>query len=191
MIIKSIIGLILAIAVGALGVSSLGEGIFGFLDKSKAGKMVEDARELSRIHAIYKTDNRDGLTAFAALNALATPVPLVGADVTYYGLVEDELNTKDLVKRGFSASQGEFTYVEMTTGDEGIYLVNASAQISKEVCDKINDIVGLPDDAAVPYAATGNAATDVLLFANNQTEFFCAEDSTATGVNAFVYYLAR
>ena len=191
MIIKSIIGLILAIAVGALGVSSLGEGIFGFLDKSKAGKMVEDARELSRIHAIYKTDNRDGLTAFAALNALATPVPLVAADVTYYDLVEDELNTKDLVKRGFAASQGEFTYIQSAVvGSEGFYLINASAQISDEVCDKINDIVGLGDNAAVPYTATASVSADMLALANNNTEFFCAEDDT-TAINAFVYYLAR
>jgi len=191
MIIKSIIGLILAIAVGALGVSSLGEGIFGFLDKSKAGKMVEDARELARIHAIYKTDNRDGLTAFGALNALATPVPLVAADTGYYNAVEAELNTKDLVKRGFAASQGEFTYIQSAAaGSEGIYLVNASAEISDEVCNKINDIVGLGDDAAVPYTGTGDVAADTLVLANNATEFFCAEDDT-TAINAFVYYVAR
>lgn len=189
MILKSIIGLILAIAVGALGVSSLGEGIFGFLDKSKAGKMVEDARELARIHAIYKTDNRDGLTAFGALNALAVPVPLVPVDGTYYSAIEVELNTKDLVKRGFAASQGEFTYVESAApGSEGIYLFNASAEISDEVCNKINEIVGVGE---VTYTPTVDVATDAPLIVNNNTEFFCAEDTTAAGVNAFVYYLVR
>jgi hypothetical protein len=190
MILKSIIGLILAIAVGALGVSSLGDGIFGFLDKSKAGKMVEDARELARIHAIYKADNRDGLNAFDKLTADAPSVTVANANATYYGLVEDELNTKDLVKRGFAASQGEFTYLELTVGDEGFYLINASAEISDEVCDKINEMVGFDAAATFPYTGTASVETDMLALANNTTEFFCAEDDT-TAVNAFVYYLVR
>jgi hypothetical protein len=178
MIIKSIIGLILAIAVGALGVSSLGDGIFGFLDKSKGGKLVEDARELSRIHAIYKTDDQDNRNAFDVA---------VSFD---YEVVETTLG--ELVKGDIKAATGLFSYFE-ATGDvltNGNYLVNASNEISDEVCDKINEMAGMTGVNQVPYTPGADLPTDLQAMASRNTEFFCAQDAT-NDVNVFAYYLMK
>ena len=65
MLVKIIIVLILTIAVGVLGFSDIGEGVFNFVDKSAAAEFAEDARDLTQIIEIYNTDQQGAQTAIA------------------------------------------------------------------------------------------------------------------------------
>jgi len=184
MIVKSIIGLILAIAVGALGISALGDGIFDFLGKSKGGKMVEDARELARVHAIYKIDQHDTLNAFQVEDAEQTV--LAGAPtVATYDQVAAELG--DLLKGQLQASLGEFSY---DVNGEEHFLVNlgtATDFISDEICAEINEMAGEAEGTVKNYSSVGG---DLMAVAGaDAREFACLTDSDSAENNVFVYGL--
>lgn len=84
--IKPIIGMVLIFALGVLGVSFLGEGIFTFNAKAKAEKTIEEARSVERAMTIYAMEN-DGRVDLGDI--------AIGEDLLKY-IKEDKLIKKHI-----------------------------------------------------------------------------------------------
>jgi len=134
MIIKSIVGLVLVLAMGVLGITFLGDGIFEFNDKAKAEAVIDEARDVERAMRVYALEH-DGRVDLGDVTA--------GENLLKY------LKEEGLLKQ----------HVGDVPAEE--WRLNDSTQIleklvkSEEECKYINNIIsGTPLTDAVPTCGT-------------------------------------
>lgn len=186
MLVKIIIVLILTIAVGVLGFSDIGEGVFNFVDKSAAAEFAEDARDLTQIVEIYNTDRQGQETAFGAATATTVDALTLGELSAF--LVSD-------ANGGFMKKPVSASYELLADVGGSAYLrfgEIANNEISADVCAEINEISTGNENAATASIAFG--ADDASLLAAlraapvqvDSQEMVCVEDSGNVGTfNAF------
>lgn len=211
-ILKIILGLILAIAVGAIFTDNMGDGYFDFQKKAKAEAFTNKVDDISAVMQTYKISKVDTVSVVEALET-NDPAPI---DVTMDNIVTEL--TKDevkLLKGDASVDLGELTVgTHVANGQEGVYLVlvgeAGNKQISDEICLKINEnITGTELTAAEMTANYGKAlgavattakdavydATDLFTaigvhdVVGGKVEGACFLDTDGAGNNAFVYYV--
>lgn len=212
-ILKIILGLILAIAVGAIFTDNLGDGYFDFQKKAKAEAFTNKVDDISAVMQTYKISKTDTVSVVDKLGS-------GGSDVSMNDVVTElTLPEVKLLKGDANVDIGQLAIGSddaplAASGETGVYLVlvsngaDANAdKISDEICEKINENIR-GDDAFVtpeldlsaitptagdtPYDATALfAAINVAdgTFIEGQTEGVCYKDSSGTGNNAFVYYV--
>jgi len=191
MLVKIIIVLILTIAVGVLGFSDIGEGVFNFVDKSAAAEFAEDGRDLTQIVEIYNTDQAGTQTAFAG----ATVLPAVISDLTLNTLNDflTQDTNGDFLKKPVSVAD-----YELLIDADSAYLrfgSVAGTAISEDVCNEIteiatgvNTVVGA-SPVSVAFGADNTSLLAILRSAAvdvDDNEMVCVEDSGNAGTyNAF------
>ena len=186
MLVKIIIVLILTIAVGVLGFSDIGEGVFNFVDKSAAAEYAEDARDLTQIVEIYSTDQQGGQTAFGGTADVAvTTVDLITLPQVSTFL-QDDVNG-DFLKKALP------TQYTLLADADSAYLRFGEVvgdELGADVCAEINEIA-TGDDAVAPTAIAYGIDNASLLAALrvadiDDLEMLCVEDSGNVGTfNAF------
>tara|TARA_R110001583_G_scaffold4718_14_gene26907 strand:+ start:1582 stop:2160 length:579 start_codon:yes stop_codon:yes gene_type:complete len=188
MLVKIIIVLILTIAVGVLGFSDIGEGVFNFVDKSAAAEFAEDARDLTQIIEIYNTDVQGARTAFteAFNDDLLTESPTTIEDLSLANLSAALVSSDNggFMKKPVSA---DYTLVvdAATPGATSAYLRFQTE--STDVCNELNEIAGIASPAPVDLATDELAA---MVAANvNGLEAICLTDSTDSLLNVAYYRL--
>lgn len=149
MFLKPILMLVLFIAIAALGSNYVGDGLFDFQKKAKAARMVEFNRDLSTVMTAFKADEVANQSAafLVDLDDAANPG-------TYIDVVA--LLAADNLLKGDGTP--DFGVQNILTNGTDVVLVNSSDQISDEICDKINEVLGEPIPTSVDMT---NAATDL------------------------------
>ena len=186
MLVKIIIVLILTIAVGVLGFSDIGEGVFSFVDKSAAGAFAEDARDLTQIVEIYNTDQGGTTTAFVEAGLTATTADFAAADTdraTLGAFMVQDVNG-GFMKKPISDDYG--VVVDVATNEAYLRL----DEVSVDVCNEINEIAGvitgvatdLEADLATELAAMKAAGVD-------SEEMVCVLDDSDVTANVAYYRL--
>jgi hypothetical protein len=131
---KSIIAMMLILAMGALGASFLGEGIFNFNGKAKAEKTIEEARTVERAMKIYALEN-DGRVDLGDT--------AIGEELLKY-IKEDKL-----VKKNVGSGPSEQWRL-----NPGTNILEKVVKTETE-CSYINNIKqGTPIDTPVPTCGT-------------------------------------
>lgn len=195
MFFKFIIGLLLAIAVGVLGGSSLGEGFFGFKTTASATKIVEDIRDIGVAMQTFKAADDQVRTAVQVADASDTTadnwtsaqvIGLVGADGAGYLEAGADNTAAGLVNFAVSGT-GVYATVDADTNG-----------ITADMCNELNDLFG-NDDAllfgteavpVIPAAADLDAALVAVpdLVNGSGTEGACV---AINNVNTLVYYVQQ
>lgn len=182
MLVKIIIVLILTIAVGVLGFSDIGEGVFNFVDKSAAAEFAEDARDLTQIVEIYNTDQQGAQTAFTGTAVAESST----VDAITLGQLSTFLISEDngaFLKKPVSSDYSLIADVTAPENDAYLRVVVTSV----DVCDEINEIAGITSPAPVDLeldelGAMRTAGVDV-------NEMICVSDDTDTLLNVAYYRL--
>jgi hypothetical protein len=186
MLVKIIIVLILTIAVGVLGFSDIGEGVFNFVDKSAAAEFAEDARDLTQIVEIYNTDQQGTETAFVGAAITDSTVDATDGAADRQTL-SDYLVTDgagDFLKKGLSTDYE--VIVDVATNDAYMRL----AVPSVDVCSEINEIAGIPNPAATDLEASFAVERAAFTAANvDDVEMVCISDDSDVTVNVAYYRL--
>jgi len=185
MLVKIIIVLILTIAVGVLGFSDIGEGVFNFVDKSAAAEFAEDARDLTQVIEIYNTDQQGAQTAFVGAGITSAPADLTEA-------ATDRETLGDFLS---SAAGGDFLKKPIST-DYQVVVTATSAYLrlevtSPDVCSEINEIAGLASDPAATDLEA-DLTTELAAFAGitiDDLEMACISDDDKVAVNVAYYRL--
>lgn len=215
-ILKIILGLILAIAVGAIFTDNLGDGYFDFQKKAKAEAFLNKVGDIAAVMQTYKISTTDTVSVVDKVGGSAGQVSMDS--------VVTELTAQDvkLLKGDASVDVGslaiaidldEGTGTVSSSGESGVYLAIVSPttgdlRISDEICDKINEnihgdgFVTPTSDFSTATATSGSVAladASTLLQAVNTVapqaitgayEGVCVKDSSATtSNNAFLYYV--
>lgn len=221
MFLKIILGLALFIVIAALGANSgLGDGFFSFKAKGKAADMVEFSRDVATVMQTYKADHNsnlsvvqivdnglDGRSGTTAIDNSAT----AGDDVVQFADVVIELQQDGLLKGNGTYEIGGFAVVTLPNADvnkgSDLVLMNSSAEISDEICDKLNEVFGVntapsgdlssvPDTKVAtvevaPAAATTVNGLSTLNLSDGNSEGVCVKNTGATGQNTFMFYVQK
>ncbi len=213
-ILKIILGLILAIAVGAIFTDNLGDGYFDFQKKAKAEAFLNKVGDIAAVMQTYKISTTDTVSVVDKVGGSTAQVAMDS--------VVAELTSQDvkLLKGDASVDVGSLAVaVDLdsgsgtvsASGESGVYLAIVSPatgdlRISDEICDKINEnihgdeFVTPEADLSTTAATSGSAAFDeasTFLTAVNTVapqaitgayEGVCIKDSVASN-NAFLYYV--
>jgi hypothetical protein len=215
-ILKIILGLILAIAVGAIFTDNLGDGYFDFQKKAKAEAFLNKVGDIAAVMQTYKISTTDTVSVVDELGGSVAQIPMDN--------VVAELTSQDvkLLKGDASVDIGSLAVaVDLDTGDgtasasgeSGVYLAIVSPtvgdlRISDEICDKINENIH-GDDFVTPEANLSEITTTSSSVAFDDAGAFletvntvapqaitgayegvCIKDSFATtSNNAFLYYV--
>lgn len=226
MFLKIILGLALFIVIAALGANSgLGDGFFSFKAKGKAADLVEFSRDIATVMQTYKADHNSNLSVVNVIDndlqsrsggQAVDGSTTNGDDIVHFANVVTELQQDGLLKGDGSYEIGGFAVVSLPDGDGGhdLVLVNSSADLSDEICEKLNEVVGATDVEAdlstVPATKTGDvvntaaeftpavvttlntAATAVNSLIDGQNEGVCIKNSGAgAGQNTFMFYVQK
>ena len=146
---KIIIGLILFIAVSALGAGYFGEGFLDFQKKAKAASMVELTRDIATVMQTYKASDAAVQSVVAKvdlqLDGLTDSEGQVGNATVSFGDVFNELKSEKLISGTGLPEFGAFGVSSAAGAISGsdVLLVNSSVQISDEICQKINEVLGV------------------------------------------------
>jgi hypothetical protein len=215
MFLKIIVGLVLFIAVSALGSGYFGDGFFAFQKEAKAARIVEFTRDVGVVMNTYKAgDNAVNSIVFNIENGLDG---LVNQDETdgiavQFDQVFSVLKNDSKLLKGSGQPEIGLQSVAMGTsaaGVENVFLVNASTVLNDDICQKINDVLGVA--AATDHIVLGDVTTvlaanvlsstaitpteaDALLavspgISEGGLEGVCIQDTGIDGRNAFVYYV--
>ena len=184
MLVKIIIVLILTIAVGVLGFSDIGEGVFNFVDKSAAAEFSEDARDLTQIVEIYNTDQEGAQTAFAGTAVAETS--------TVDAITVNQLSTFliDPANGAFLKKNLPAQYELLADVGGSAYLrfgTVAGDLISEDVCQEINEISTGQEGVVVDVDFGADNATMLtnLRAANLDTEEMICANDIGTGAGGF------
>ena len=199
-ILKIILGLILAIAVGAIFTDNMGDGYFDFQKKAKAEAFTNKVDDIAAVMQTYKISQPDTVSLYEQLERDAVKDTTMNQAVT-------DLTSEDvkLLKGDAQVELGELALGEHTfNNQDGVYLVlvsddaDADAKvISDEICQKINEnITGELDLSTVDPTAGDTAYDASALFTaigtheveGGQVQGACFTDTVGER-NAFVYYV--
>jgi hypothetical protein len=193
MFLKPILMLVLFIAIAALGSNYVGDGLFDFQKKAKAARMVEFNRDLATIMTAYKADDNATLSiAYKVDNNLdgATDSGEAGDELVVWSDIVTELNRDQLLK---GDGTPDFGSQELLTEGTNLILVNSSIEISDEICEKINEVLGeaKPEAADMTNASTqASVVLDATNMENGGIEGACIEDSIGN-LNTFAFYVQQ
>jgi len=219
MFLKIILGLALFIVIAALGANSgLGDGFFSFKAKGKAADLVEFSRDIATVMQTYKADHNSNVSVFTVIDqdvdsrtGVDVVDPAAGADVVQFGSVVSELQVDGLLKGDGTYEIGGFALVSLdnVNGDD-LLLVNSSPEITDEICEKLNEVVGVPaatapsaDLSTVPVTEDNTAevtqaivttldtAAGAHSLADGKAEGVCIKNTAATGQNTFMFYVQK
>jgi len=215
-ILKIILGLILAIAVGAIFTDNLGDGYFDFQKKAKAEAFLNKVGDIAAVMQTYKISTTDTVSVVDKVGGSAGQVSMDS--------VVAELTSQDvkLLKGDASVDLGSLAIaidlptVEGTvsaSGESGVYLAIVSPtlgdlRISDEICDKINENIHgdgfvtptsnlsemAATDSSVAYEQVGAILETVNTVApqaiTGAYEGVCVKDSfDNSSNNTFLYYV--
>lgn len=176
MLVKVIVTLVILIAIGALGFTLLGEGVFNSVDRAAAAGFAEDSRDLDQMIEIYEA-LEGGASAFdGADNASAVP------DTTATLVELNDFLTSDAGQNVLDARFSEVEYDLVQEGAE--YYIVSLGLISDETCQAANDIFTGQRAAATTFA------TDIATTLGAGVEGGCIETALA-GPNTLVYPLGQ
>jgi hypothetical protein len=193
MFLKPILMLVLFIAIAGLGSNYVGDGLFDFQKKAKAARMVEFNRDLSTVMTAYKADDNGTLSAaYKVDNQLDGAVDSGEASDSIFAWndIVTELNRDQLLK---GDGQPDIGSQELLTEGTNLILVNSSNEISDEICEKINEVLGeaKPTPADMTNASTSAAVVlDLTNMENGGIEGVCIEDSEGN-LNTFAFYVQQ
>lgn len=223
MFLKIILGLALFIVIAALGANSgLGDGFFSFKAKGKAADLVEFSRDVATVMQTYKADHNSNLSVVNVIDndltsrsgATVDDDSAANADGrVQFANVVTELQVDGLLKGNGTYEIGGFAVATLPGGATGsdLVLINSSAEISDEICDKLNEVVGITttpegDLSAVPATKAGGVFDDnieydpaVIATVNGLTghslvdgnnEGVCIKD-TVGAQNTFMFYVQK
>jgi hypothetical protein len=185
--------LVLFIAIAGLGSNYVGDGLFDFQKKAKAARMVEFNRDLSTVMTAYKADDNGTLSAaYKVDNQLDGAVDSGEASDSIFAWndIVTELNRDQLLK---GDGQPDIGSQELLTEGTNLILVNSSNEISDEICEKINEVLGeaKPTPADMTNASTSAAVVlDLTNMENGGIEGVCIEDSEGN-LNTFAFYVQQ
>lgn len=161
---KIIIGLILFIAVSALGSGYFGEGFLDFQKKAKAARMVEFTRDVATVMQTYKAADPAVQSIVDKVdNNLGGLVDNEGEAANGTVLFSDvfnELKAEKLLSGTGLPEFGAFG-VSHSTGaisGEDVVLINSTSQISDAMCAKINEVLGV--SPATDYVVSGDVTDE-------------------------------
>jgi hypothetical protein len=203
--IQPIIYLVLVIAVGAVGANFIDDGVLGFKDKAKAQGIVELADDIKTAMDTFKADQSSSLSLPFALengiDGLAEGTPVTDALVAFQDVV-GVLGSADYeyLSGNGQPSFGEFA---LSVANGKVFIMNSSAEISDEICTKINEVTGANDTVAAdltavsvttPTSLVTVAELDALMAVSGGVEAEtvkaqCFEATDGSGNNTFVYFL--
>lgn len=202
MFVKIIMGLILTIAVGAIGQQYFGDGMFAFKDSAKAEEIMELTRDVAGVMQTYKAADAANLSVVFKVDnqvdGLVDGEGTPGNDTVNYADVRAELRDERLLKGDGVPAFGNINSV---VHNGGVYLVVDSSvnPISDGVCDKINEMFGNIDTADVNIAewsadltTTAGIATAIgaeALLEDGNLEAGCIFDTGVNNDNTLVYYV--
>lgn len=213
-ILKIILGLILAIAVGAIFTDNLGDGYFDFQKKAKAEAFLNKVGDIAAIMQTYKISTTDTVSVVDKLGGSTAQVPMddVVAELTSQDV--KLLQGDASVELGSLAVAVDLAGVDGTvsaSGENGVYLAIVSPaigdlRISDEICEKINENIhgdgfvtpeaNLSETAVTSGSAAFDDASALLETVNTVApqaitgayEGICVKDDTSSN-NAFLYYV--
>lgn len=215
-ILKIILGLILAIAVGAIFTDNLGDGFFDFQKKAKAEAFLNKVGDIAAVMQTYKISTTDTVSVVDKVGGSAGQVTMDS--------VVAELTSPDvkLLKGDASVDVGSLAVIVdlpgidgtiSASGEKGVYLAIVSPtlgdlRITDEICDKINENIHgdsfvTPEinlsETATTSSSTAFVDANGLLDSVNSVapqaisgayEGVCVKDSFATtSNNTFLYYV--
>jgi hypothetical protein len=203
--IQPIIYLVLVIAVGAVGANFIDDGVLGFKDKAKAQGIVELADDIKTAMDTFKADQSSSLSLPFVLEdgtlGLSEGTPVTDGLVSF----EDVVGVLGSADYEYLSGNGQPSFGEfaLSVANGKVFLMNSSAEISDEICAKINEVTGATDTAAAdlttvltttPTSLVAVAELDALMTVSNGVEAEtvkaqCFEATDGSGNNTFVYFL--
>jgi hypothetical protein len=207
-ILKIILGLILAIAVGAIFTDNLGDGYFDFQKKAKAEAFLNKVGDIAAVMQTYKISTTDTVST-AQVSMDAVVAELTSQDVK---LLKGDASV-DIGSLAVAVDLDGGDGTVSASGESGVYLAIVSPsigdlRISDEICDKINENIhgddfvtpeaNLSETAATSSSVAFDDAGALLETINSVApqaitgafEGVCVKDSFATtSNNAFIYYV--
>jgi hypothetical protein len=217
MYLKFLIGLALAIVVGALFTNNIGDGFFKFQKKGKATKMADTLRDISGIMQTYQTDQSGQISPFVIADQNDASA---GDNKTTYGDLIAELNQDNLVR-----GDGSINIGNMLTGKSGVdevfLIVESNAAIADNkglvtdsMCDIFNEVMEVPtveaDLTAITSTFAGTAGNESIgseyeitsanvdallgnaaMVANGNTEGVCIKDTGANDNNTIIFFVQK
>ncbi|MBD78035.1 MAG: hypothetical protein CL840_03690 [Crocinitomicaceae bacterium] len=161
-ILKIILGLILAIAVGAIFTDNMGDGYFDFQKQAKAEAFTNKVDDVAAVMQTYKISQVDTVSLVENLEDDGIAVSM---DNAVAELTSEEVK---LLKGDAEVEIGDLSLAtHVDAGQEGVYLVLVGTspndtKISDEICQKINENIRGEDYTAVEHEAQFGADLSAL-----------------------------
>ena len=177
MLVKVIVTLVILIAIGALGFTLLGEGVFSSVDRAAAANFAEDARDLDQMIEIYEALTA-GESVFENSDLVANGGDASGA--------ADRAEVSNFLRsaEGQEVLDGDISeeYDILAVGTEHFLITNAVGGISDDVCAEAHEIF---NSAAVAFS------TDLDGTLSSVTVEGACADTDGAGLNQLVFPLGE
>lgn len=148
MFFKPIVTLLLMIAIGLIGTSSLGEGIFGFKTTASGQKVLEEVRDFDLAMDTFKVSDAQVRSAVQVADERNLGVD---GDWTDAQVVAELIDNTGLLEGGSENTvAGPVALTEIASGTvDGLYItLNGEAGaggLSDDLCNELNDLLGNDD----------------------------------------------
>lgn len=197
MFFKPIVTLLLMIAIGLIGTSSLGEGIFGFKTTASGTKVLEEVRDYDVAMDTFKVSDAE----VRSVVQVADATDATAGNVTQADINSQLITNTGLLEVGANQTVAGAVTVELVNGVaavDGLYITIAGETgtgLSDDLCNELNDLLGNDATATfgtemaplIPAAADLDAVFTALpgLELGATTEGVCA---AINDVNTLVFF---
>lgn len=149
MFFKPIVTLLLMIAIGLIGTSSLGEGIFGFKTTASGTKVLEEVRDYDVAMDTFKVSDAEVRTVVQFIQAEDIAAGGAG-DWTPAEVSTQLISESTLLEAGANITVAGTAEVQALTGAtaEGLYITlagEAGTGLTADLCNELNDLLGNDD----------------------------------------------
>jgi hypothetical protein len=212
MIIKFLLPLFIAIIIGGIFATSLGGGLLGFKSTANAQKLVDQGREVVTAMQADQIKDPANLSIPYRINAgiLTDNSTTSGDNAVLFSDVLAKVSDVEGYITNLNLKQGGFSVAVDTTSGT-VALVNSSPEISDELCEQLNEVLGVSqatagsaDLTAAGFVDTKNspeipttvvnagltASTAFQSLAQGKLEGVCVKDSGGNQ-NTFAIYAGK